>query len=328
MRTRRVFLVSSVVAVTACGLTAVGEMVEPSRDAGAPEAGPPFLLDGALPDGAPAGDGGTDAVADASFDAQGRCLEVCEAGTCNAGTCTIDCSVAASCAGRVVCPPDVACEVKCTGALACAQGVDCTQAGACNIDCSGSGACINQPVACGGSTCAVSCAGASSCTQSVSCDAGTCNVQCTGNGSCINEPVTCNAVTCSVQCGADAGGGAGKDSCSQSVVCNAQTACNIACVSDDTCKSGFVQATAPAVDVRCMDTNACAGGLAVSGADASVTCRKNGACGDTIYCDAGACSAACAAPEKPAAHLCCAPGSACALDAAACDDTKFVTGCP
>lgn len=327
---RRIALVVSVLAGTACGITAFGEMTSAPRDDGGTEAGPPFLPDGQLPDGAPIGDGGggPDADADASFDAQGRCLEVCDAGTCDAGTCAIDCTGVAACPARVVCPPDVPCSVSCTGTGACTEGVECLNASACNIDCTGTGACTNQPVACSGASCTVACGGTSACSQSVTCDAGTCKIGCTGAGSCQNQPVACNANVCSVQCGADAGGAAGKDACNKAVICNAQASCNIACVADDTCKNELVQATAPAVDVTCLDTNACTPGVAVSGKDASVTCRKNGACGNTIYCDAGKCTAACAAPENPTAHLCCAAGSTCVLDASACDDSKFVTACP
>ncbi len=326
MRTRRVFLVTSVVAVTACGITAIGEMGEPTRDVGDAEAGLPFLPpDGNVPDRQDVGDGGADGD---TFDAQGRCLEVCDAGTCDAGTCSIDCSLAAACTTRVVCPPGVPCAVSCAGAASCALGVDCAEAGACNVECSGAGACSNQNVECGGSTCNVTCNGSATCMQGVACDAGACNIRCSGDTSCQNQPVTCNASTCNVQCGTDAGGGSGKESCGASVVCNALTACNVVCSSDNTCKNGLVQATAPATDVKCLDNNACALGVAVAGKDASVTCRKNGACGPVIYCDAGNCTAACAAPENPTTQLCCAAGSGCVLDASACDPAKFVTGCP
>lgn len=325
MRTRRVLLVTSILAVTAaCGLTAIGEMNEPTRDAGT-EAGPPFLPpDGSFVDRDDPGDGG----ADASFDAQGRCLEVCDGGTCDAGTCSFECALAAACATRVVCPPGVPCDVKCTGAAACAQGVDCVDASACNVECTGSGACLNQNVACGGSTCNVTCNGSQTCSQGIACDAGTCNLRCSGDTSCQNQPVACNANVCNVQCGADAGGGAGKDSCSRSVICNALTACNVVCASGNTCKNALLQATAPAVDVKCLDTNACQPGVAVAGKDAGVVCRKNGACGDTIYCDAGKCAATCVAPENPSAELCCAAGSTCVLDASACNPGNFKIGCP
>lgn len=326
---RRAFAGAAVLLATACGLTAVGERASPTGDDAVAEAGTPHLPDGHVPDATPQDDAAPDAGADTSFDAQGRCLEVCDAGTCDdAGTCTIDCTGVGACGGRVVCPPDVACAVRCIGTGACTQGVDCTQAGACDVDCSGTGACTNQDVRCAGASCDVRCDGTGSCTQGVSCDAGTCAIGCTGTSSCQNQPVSCHASTCRVQCGADAGGQAGKDSCSQSVVCTAAKACDVACVAADTCKNAPVRATAAAVEVRCVDEKACSAGVALAGEDAGVVCRKDGACGPAIYCDAGKCAAACAPPENPSAQLCCAPGSTCELDASACDPNAFKIGCP
>ena len=371
MSPRRALVAASIVLATACGISAVGEMIvdDGRGDGGGTDGsvnGDANGADGTVDDG-----GGLDADAEAGFDAQGKCLEVCEAGTCDAGTCVIDCDDASACQTKVVCPPGVACGIRC-GDNACGGGVDCQQATACNIACKGTGSCNNQPMACSGSSCNVTCAdnscsagiqcdasacniqclggsscnnqpiecrsggnctigceGANSCSSGVRCDAGSCSIRCAGGSTCNNQTVQCSAVTsCAIQCGSDGGGGGGKDSCSAAAVCTAGGSCQIICNADDTCLNQPIRAVAPNVDVRCLENNDCSAGVRVSGGDASVTCRHNGACGNTIFCDAGRCQAQCAAPEDPSAELCCASGSICVLDAAACNASNFKIGCP
>src|SRR5262245_60665820 len=92
---RRAVVVGLAAIIAACGISAVGEFVtgDGASDGGT-EGGPPVLPDASDFDGGGGGDASGDGGVDASFDAQGKCLEVCEAGTCDAGTCVIDCATA------------------------------------------------------------------------------------------------------------------------------------------------------------------------------------------------------------------------------------------
>ena len=180
-------------------------------------------------------DGGLDGEPPFDLDAaQQKCLGLCEAGTCEAGTCNIDCSGSAACAGSaVVCPPGIPCGVNCAGSNACTEGVDCTGSTACNVVCNGSNACTNAAVACSGSRCSVVCNGSGSCSQGIVCDAGRCDLACRGSASCANAPVTCTSNVCNVRCGD--GGDDGRQVCAQGVSCTARYACNVDCISRESC---------------------------------------------------------------------------------------------
>lgn len=244
MRSRRVFLVTSVIAVTACGLTAVGEFVDPGRTP--PEAGPdgPFLL----PDGAPV-DGGADVVvvdADAA-DPQAACLAVCDAGGCDAGTCVIECNdAAAPCttSAAVKCPPGVPCAVQCGAPAACKVLVDCAQASRCDIDCTGEDSC-EGPIVCAGSDCHVTCGvdaspGPKTCKGGVSCSA-------------TNE--------CRVECISD-------KSCHGSIDVSTDGGADIDCVAFDACKD--IAVAARDASIRCAAADSCEG---------VISCKEAGACG-------------------------------------------------
>lgn len=266
MSARRWFLVASVALAVACGISAVGELAtgDGPNDGGSDGSGPNVTDAGGIGDGAPANDA-SDA---ATFDAQGRCLEVCEAGTCDAGTCGIDCADAGSCNQRVVCPPDVACDVRC-GASQCTQGIDCRAARACNIDCADN-ACVGQNIVCGGGSCSVTCAD-NACSQGIQCDAGSCDLRCAGAGSCANQAVACNATgACNVAC-------EGLGSCPQSVKCDAGS-CNIRCAGSDTCNSQRVDCNAiSSCTVQC--------GADAGGSSGASSCRQGVACAAGTACN-------------------------------------------
>lgn len=131
---------------------------------------------------AEAGDGLAPPPADAapeSSTGEGGPTDPCEqckaaGGTCNGGTCVINCTSAARC-NTVTCPPGIPCEVNCSTPNACGD-VTCAGPG-CKIFCAGS----TSGPGCG----AVTCGGAGDC--SITCQ------WCTGK-------VTCNAAKCDVRC--------------------------------------------------------------------------------------------------------------------------------
>jgi hypothetical protein len=318
VRPRRVFLVTSVVALTACGISAVGELLDgsgPTRDAG--EGDGPALL----PDGAPAGDGGSDGPLD-DGNPNNACLAACEAGSCDAGTCVLECTdAAAPCvAGAVVCPPGVPCAVRCAVNDSCQMGVDCRQASACDIACSGGGSCFGG-VMCAGSTCNVQCTGAgATCTAGVQCDAGTCNIAC-AKDDCTGGLVTCAGEECNVLCGVDAAT-AEKNGCKKGVECYAAKQCFIDCISDDTCNGTVKVATDGGARVHCLAVDSCKGSMSVTAADASIICGANEACEGTIGCDAGACTFLCTAANGKAIDVCCEPPS-CSADSGPCTNITY-----
>jgi hypothetical protein len=305
MNARRILVLASVALAAACGISAVGELVT-GEGVGGRDSGEPVLPDGSTSD--------SSVNVDAGFDAQGKCLEVCEAGTCDAGTCEIDCAEAGACTTRVVCPPGVACGVTC-GTNSCTQGVDCQQATACAIDCDAAGSCTTQGIACSGSACNVQC-GASSCTQGIACDAGTCSLQCTGAGSCTTqavqcqssgactigcegasscaEGVSCDAGSCNIRC-------AGNSSCQKPVECNAVTDCVVQCGGNDGGPNGqsacsqAVSCTAGTLcGIACTADNTCKGQQVVArAANVNVSCLDNNACNQGPSVSGGDASVTC-----------------------------------
>lgn len=316
MRTRRVFLASSVVALAACGLSAVGEAVRGNVSDGG--------VDGALPDiePLPVRDATADQFVDP--DAVAQCASVCDAGGCDAGTCVIDCSQPGACgAGAVKCPPGVPCAVECGGKAACAAGIDCTQASSCSIACNGETSCAGS-VACSGSSCTVACNGAgTTCAAGVACDAGTCNIAC-AKDDCDLGIVECAGESCSIACGV-AGSSSEKDGCKAGVKCTARDLCAIDCLSDGTCQgTGVVVANDGGARVHCVSKAACKGGVDVTAQDASILCGADDTCEGTVSCDAGHCEFACAVSDK-AISLCCKPPS-CVADSGTC--TAVTEVCP
>lgn len=315
------FLATSVIAITACGISAVGEFIEeprPTRDGG-PDA--PFLL----PDGARI-DGASDAdVPD--VDPVVVCPTVCEAGTCDAGTCVIECTdAAAPCfKGKVECPPGVPCAVSCAVKDGCLLGVDCTQASACNIACTGEAACAGG-VKCSGATCAVDCTGAgAACALGVECDAGTCNVAC-AKDDCSGGPVACASNDCHVTCGVDAAAGAdGKNACKTGVTCTARDRCLIDCIGEAACQGAVIVATDGGARVHCLAFDSCKNGVIdVRARDASIVCGADDACeASKVTCaDAAACAFDCKLPNDKAVSVCC-PDAGCAGDSGACGAVEY-----
>lgn len=293
------FLVTSVVAVAACGITAVGELVDapnPSRDGG-PDG--PFLL----PDGAPFGDGGG-GDADPDVNPVVLCPTVCEAGTCDdAGTCVIECNdAAAPCAdGGVTCPVGVPCAARCTIKDSCRLGIDCTKATRCDIACTGEDSCL-AGVKCSGSTCDVACNGpGKACELGVSCEAGTCNIAC-AKDDCSGGPVACVADECNINCGLDAAADE-KNACKKGISCNATKAC--------------------AID--CFGTGSCQGGIDVRARDASILCGAVDSCEGIVTCaDAGACAFNCAGAANTNAIKVCCPDAGCSGNSTVCTGASYV----
>jgi hypothetical protein len=111
------------------------------------------------------------------------CGALCTKGTCQDGTCVIDCSASSTCAGDVVCPAGIACRVVC-GDQSCGHHVVCPPASPCTVDCIGDAACADV-IQCGMASCNVTCSGPSSCHKPVACmNACACDVACTGAMSC------------------------------------------------------------------------------------------------------------------------------------------------
>lgn len=268
VRSRRVFFVTSVLAVTACGLSAVGEFVDGTRST--PEAGAdgPFLL----PDGATA-DAAADGDADAG-DPQALCLEVCDAGGCDAGTCVIECNdAAAPCTttDAVKCPPGVPCSVQCGAVAACKVLVDCAQASRCEIACTGTDSC-EGPIVCAGSDCHVTCGldaspGPKTCKGSVSCSASNeCAIDCISDKSCQGGIVVSTDGGARVNCSA-------FDSC-KDIAVRARDA-SIFCGADDTCEGV----------VTCADAGSCAFDCnLVNDKTISLCCPDGGCTGDSGAC--------------------------------------------
>jgi hypothetical protein len=315
---RRVFLLTSVVAVTACGITAVGEYIEstnPPRDGG-PDG--PFLL----PDGAPLGDGDVPDAPDATPPV--TCADVCEAGSCDAGTCVLECTdAAAPCfLGDLKCPSGVPCAATCAVKDGCKLGVDCTQATRCDIACTGEGSCAGG-VKCVGSTCNVDCTGAAgACDLGVQCDAVSCAIAC-GKDDCNLGPVTCSGVDCSIACGLDGSAGE-KNGCKGPIRCTASNSCLIDCLSDGTCTGGVNVATDGGARVHCLGATSCkTGGVDVRARDASILCGAADSCEGTVTCrDAGACAFDCKVTDDKAISVCC-PSGGCRGDSGACTNRVF-----
>jgi len=325
------FAVAIVGAVAAaCGLDLVGSggVSTPAEDAGH-EAGPAVLPDGATDDGNVTDlDSGPDPFLDAGLDVSpANCLAVCDGGTCEGGVCRIACVGSNACANdRVVCPPGVPCEVNCAGSGACGKGVDCLAASACKVACTGSNACANDAIDCSGTLCQTDCVGSSACASGVRCDAGSCNVQCKGASACGNAPVLCEGATCGVRCGS--GTDDSRGACANGVTCSAVNACEISCLSRETCRNSPVVAFAgDASTVKCTAQDTCQGGVNVTAADASIHCQGNNACNNSLLtCDGGNCTMSCTGNLSP--KFCCSdPPSTCnEVEMAGCNIGN--TGCP
>jgi hypothetical protein len=111
------------------------------------------------------------------------CVALCTKGTCQGGTCVIDCSASGTCESDVMCPAGVACHVIC-GDMSCGHHVVCPPASPCTVECIGNAACADV-IQCGTASCNVTCSGPSSCHKPIACmNACACDVACTGAMSC------------------------------------------------------------------------------------------------------------------------------------------------
>jgi hypothetical protein len=133
-------------------------------------------------------------VPDPSPDAATGCKDVCAAGTCVDGVCTIDCSAEDTCANDVICPTGVPCRVIC-GDSSCDKHVDCTRSTSCTVECEGNLSCQDE-IRCGNGPCDVSCNGYRSCAHRVKCaESCRCDVDCLGIEAC-HDPAECPADAC------------------------------------------------------------------------------------------------------------------------------------
>ncbi len=138
------------------------------------------------------GSRGSDAPPDADL-----CAAAGTNGTCDQGTCVIDCSVANSCMVDIVCPAGVPCRVVC-GDKACTHHVTCPPASACEVQCTGAYSC-GDVIACGTAPCAVTCSGYASCHRHTSCaNACACDVSCTGTMACGELSMCPLGTTCAL----------------------------------------------------------------------------------------------------------------------------------
>lgn len=122
------------------------------------------------------------------------CEQGCTNGTCEDGTCVIDCGAPFACASDVMCPANLPCRVMC-GDHACAKKVVCGMATSCEVHCLGDEACADD-IQCSMGPCTVNCTGDSACQHKIKCDhACACDVTCSGVGACA-EPAACPAPSC------------------------------------------------------------------------------------------------------------------------------------
>jgi hypothetical protein len=148
-----------------------------------------------LNDAAPVRDStatGSDAPPDADTS---MCDQACVNGTCDQGTCVIDCSAYGSCNIDILCPASVPCRVVC-GDKACAHHITCPPSQPCDIECTGAFACGDQ-IFCGTAKCTVTCSGFAACNHKTNCgSACACDVECTGSTSCPEASVCPGGMAC------------------------------------------------------------------------------------------------------------------------------------
>lgn len=138
------------------------------------------------------GDGSTGPDAE---DINAACAAACTKGTCDQGTCVIDCSLYGACNIDIVCPANVPCRVLC-GDKACAHHITCPPSEPCDIECTGAYACGDQ-IFCGTAACTVDCSGFASCHHKTNCgSACACDVECTGSTSCPEASVCPLGLVC------------------------------------------------------------------------------------------------------------------------------------
>src|SRR6185295_4682544 len=88
---------------------------------------------------------------EAGADACSSCLGLGQ--TCNAGSCTTDCSLQ-NCKNPGVCPPPLDCTYQCPTQNSC-DDVLCQTTGACKIECNANSACSRAT--CNATTCDIDC---------------------------------------------------------------------------------------------------------------------------------------------------------------------------
>lgn len=177
-RSRIAMLLLSTIAFIGCQFDPSGSSRSGTADGGRPP------VDAAKDDG----DAHTEADAMSATDAQAACGGGCD-GTCEDGTCIIDCPEQGDCSNQVVCPADAPCRVTCGGMGSCAGGVDCSDSSRCEVACGGPESCANE-ILCGAGRCDIECTGGSACQNGVTCSAScACDVLCTG-GACA-DPAEC-----------------------------------------------------------------------------------------------------------------------------------------
>lgn len=152
-------------------------------------------------------------VPDAEVD--DACALCTGAGTsCNAGTCTYDCTQA-DCADKTLCAPGLECRIECTEGGRC-KNTRCATDRGCTFDCTGNDRRRCDNIACAAAACAVNCRDAVETCNGVHVDGGSNSVRCFP----VNDRVTCNDVHCS--------GGTCERLCSDAG-CGPVTSCSGAC---------------------------------------------------------------------------------------------------
>ena len=121
------------------------------------------------------------------------------------------------------------------------------------------------------------------------CSDGTCFFDCQAKGSCAKQQVICpTGVPCDVTCGDGA--------CTQNVLCNKDSTCNVHCAGERSCASELI--CEGECHVTCSGLNSCPGGTGGSVKLLDLKCTGRQSCGSTVQCEGEDCQVSCSGPQS------------------------------